>query len=264
MSITDPAIPTGTDDSTPFDALFNFRDLGGHVTATGRHVRRGVVYRSDGMHRATLDDLGRIELLGITRVVDLRTTHERTEDGCFDDAHPSIEYSHIPIFERLSGVAGARVETVADDDEVPLLTTYRMMLTDKRDRLVTAIEAVAGAPGPVVFHCTAGKDRTGVVAALLLSTVGVSDEVIVDDYGRSRAAMARLVEWYRANRRDDTTGAGLTDARSSRLLGAEPEWMRVVLRELRAEHGSIRDYLLAAGATPALLAGIEAKLLDGD
>src|SRR5829696_8848308 len=121
MTVTDDAA------SRPFDALFNFRDLGGHVTDDGRIVQPGVVYRSDGMHRASLDDLGRIELLGITRVVDLRTTHERTEDGCFDDEHPSIEYRHIPIFERLRGVAGARAETMAADDDTPLLTTYRMM-----------------------------------------------------------------------------------------------------------------------------------------
>jgi protein-tyrosine phosphatase len=216
------------------------------------------------MHRASLDDLGRIELLGITRVVDLRTTHECTEDGCFDDAHPTIEYRHVPIFERLTGVAGAKAETMADDDDTPLLTTYRMILAEKREQVLAALDAIVGAPGPVVFHCTAGKDRTGVLAALMLSTVGVADDHIVDDYGRSRDGMVRLVEWYRANRRSDTTGASLTDERAARFLGAEPEWMTIVLDELRAEHGSVRDYLLAAGADTALLTQIERKLLTSE
>jgi protein-tyrosine phosphatase len=253
MTVTNPA-PT-------FDALFNFRDLGGYRTADDRTTVAGRVYRSDGMHRASIEDLGRIELLGITRVVDLRTTHERTEDGCFDDAHPTIEYRHVPIFERLSGIAGARAETVDENDDTPLLTTYRYMLTERRALVVDALEAVAGAPGPVVFHCTAGKDRTGIVAALMLSVLGVADDVIVEDYGRSRDAMVRLVEWYRANRSDDTTGAGLLDERASRLLGAEPAWMHLVLDELRAEHGSVRDYLLVAGAQPTLFTQIETKLL---
>jgi protein-tyrosine phosphatase len=246
----------------PFDALFNFRDLGGHVAADGRTVAPGRVFRSDGMQRASLDDLGRIELLGITRVVDLRTTRERVDDGCFDDAHPTIEYRHVPILEAVGGVAGARAETMREQDDTPLLTTYRFMLTERRALLVEALDAVVTAPGAAVFHCTAGKDRTGILAMLLLSVVGVSDDAIVDDYGRSRDAMVRLVDWYRAHRRDDTTGAGLLDERASRLLGADPEWMRVVLAEIRDEHDSVRDYLLTAGATPALLTGIERKLLD--
>jgi protein-tyrosine phosphatase len=248
MTVTNPA-PT-------FDALFNFRDLGGYRTADDRTTVAGRVYRSDGMHRASIEDLGRIELLGITRVVDLRTTHERTEDGGFDDAHPTIEYRHVPIFERLSGIAGARAETVDENDDTPLLTTYRYMLTERRALVVDALEAVAGAPGPVVFHCTAGKDRTGIVAALLLSAVGVPDDTIIEDYARSRVAMERLVDWYRVNRAANARGSALLDERAARLLEADPDWMRTVLHELRAEHGTVRRYLIACGATPTLLEGL--------
>jgi protein-tyrosine phosphatase len=253
---------TGDALQRPFDALFNFRDLGGHRARDGRTVRRGEVYRSDGMHRASVDDLGRIESLGITRVVDLRTSRECTEDGCFDAAHPTIEYRHVPILEAVRGVAGARSVTIEEGDETPLLTTYRFMLTERRALLLEAIEAVASAPGPVVFHCTAGKDRTGVVAALLLSIVGVEDATIVEDYGRSRHGMTRLVEWYRANRPQDAATPGILDQRASRLLGADPAWMRALLAEIRAAHGSVRDYLLAAGASRELLTAVERQLLD--
>jgi hypothetical protein len=120
----------------------------------------------------------------------------------------------VPILEAVGGVAGARAETIADRDDTPLLTSYRHMLTKRRALLVEALEAVATAPGAVVFHCTAGKDRTGVVAAVLLSVVGVADDAIVDDYGRSRDGMVRLVRGYRQPTGDTTVQA--SDAFASR------------------------------------------------
>src|SRR5690606_8815017 len=96
----------------------------------------------------------------------------------------------------------------------PLLATYRRVLATRGERLVEAIDLIVSAPGPVAFHCTAGKDRTGLVAALVLSSVGVPDDVVVDDYARSRAAMTQLVEWYRQHRARDLTASSLTGARS--------------------------------------------------
>ena len=178
-----------------FEALFNFRDLGGYTTADGSHTRWGSVFRADGLHRATPGDLRRLEAIGITTVVDLRTGHERVDDGSFDAEHPSIDYRHSPIFDDLTGDDRPNRES-----ENYLAELYVRMIAAKGDRLVGAVRAIVDAPGPVVFHCTAGKDRTGVVAALMLSAVGVADDTIAQDYALSHAAMDALVDWYRTNR----------------------------------------------------------------
>src|SRR5688572_346755 len=87
-----------------FDALFNFRDLGGYPAREGNATTRwGVMFRSDGVHRATPRDLERLVELGVATVVDLRTTHERREDGSFDDAPSSVAYHHVPLFDDLTG-----------------------------------------------------------------------------------------------------------------------------------------------------------------
>lgn len=254
------------DELPPFAALFNFRDLGGYPTTTGVRTARGRVFRSDGIHRCGDDDLERLAQIGLTRVIDLRTDRERTHDGCFDPEHPTIDYHHVPVLDEAGGVAGVearRAELAKAEAEgiPPLLATYRRVLATRGERLVEAIDLIVSAPGPVAFHCTAGKDRTGLVAALVLSSVGVPDDVVVDDYARSRAAMTQLVEWYRQHRARDLTASSLTGARSRSMLGAEPEWMRTVLDELREQHGSARNYLQSVGATPTMLDRLSERLL---
>jgi protein-tyrosine phosphatase len=247
------------DPPVTFDALFNFRDLGGYETVLGARTRANRVFRSDGLHRCTADDLRRLAQIGIARVVDLRTARERTDDGCFDHRHPSIDYRHVPILDEVGGIAGASADTASGD--VPLLATYRHIVTLRGARVVEALHSIVTADGPVVFHCTAGKDRTGIVAALALAAVGVPDDTIVEDYARSAAAMQQLVAWYQQNRDGDVTGAALGDERAARLLGADPEWMRTVLDEIRADHGTVRRYLIASGATPSLLEALYETLL---
>ena len=241
-----------------FDALVNFRDLGGHETETGRFTRRGVIYRADGVQRCTPADVAQLESLGVKRVVDLRTAHERVSDGLFDPRHPSIEYRHVPLLDDVSGIG-----EIAHGE--PLVVSYLQMINDSSGRIVEAVNAVVGSPGPVVFHCIAGKDRTGVLAALLLRAVGVPHDVVVADYAKSHAAMDCLVAWYVANRA--SAGAPLTavapdDHQRRRLMGAEPRWMAKVLEVLEPRHGGAERYLLGAGVTPSTLRALRTRLVQ--
>lgn len=241
-----------------FDALVNFRDLGGHETETGRFTRRGVVYRADGVQRCTPADVAQLELLGVARVVDLRTAYERLNDGSFDPRHPSIEYRHVPLLDDLSGLG-----EIAHDE--PLVVSYLQMIHESGGRIVEAVNAVVGSPGPVVFHCTAGKDRTGVLAALLLRAVGVAQDVVIEDYAKSHAAMDRLIAWYVANRpmaNAPLLAAAADDDRRRRLMGAEPQWMAKVLDVVERRHGGAERYLLAAGATASTLRALRSRLLQ--
>ena len=239
-----------------FDALFNFRDLGGYPAGGGKTTTRwGVLFRSDGLHRSTPRDLVRLADLGIASVVDLRTPFERIEDGSFDDLPSSAAYHHVPLFEDLTGD-----RPDADSDDY-LLRLYTHIVTKRGERVAETIRLVIADDKPVVFHCTAGKDRTGVISALVLAAVGVHDDVIAHDYALSADAMDALVAWYRERRKDDEP-APIRTAAAMNLLGADAVWMHQLMTFIRDEYGSVEDYLRSIGLGSADLVSLSAKLVD--
>ena len=179
------------------------------------------------------------------------------QPSCIDPRHPSIEYRHVPLLDDVAGMG-----EIAHDE--PLVVSYLHMIDERSGRIVEALNAVVGAPGPVVFHCTAGKDRTGVLAALLLSAVGVTHDVVIEDYAKSYAAMDRLVAWYAANRPHEGSpvrALASGDDRRRRLMGAKPQWMAKVLEAVDRRYGGAERYFLSSGATPAVLRELRARLL---
>ena len=243
-----------------FEALVNVRDLGGHPTPNGRLTRRRSVFRADGVHRATEPDIAMLEGVGVRRVIDLRTPWERTDEGFFTPSHRRIDYRHVPLLDEVDSI-----KEITEGE--PLVVSYLTMIEHRSGRIVEAIDAIVGTNGAAVFHCTAGKDRTGVVAALVLRSVGVPADRVIADYAKSERAMERLVAWYKANRPADTTGpvqdpAG--DPIRQRLMGARPEWMATVLDTVERRYGGAERYLLASGATPGTLRQLRRRLLGED
>lgn len=252
-------VTTGAAASAPvrrreLPGVYNLRDTGGYRAASGS-TRWGTLFRSDALH--LLDDEGREALvaLGITQLVDLRGDDER-------HAAPSavaglgIAIRHIPVFDDASPVVMAHAP-------VSLESVYRHMVDDRGPQLAAAVRAlVDAAPGrAVLVHCTAGKDRTGLVIALALAAVGVDRQEVVDDYA---ATAAHLVgPWAQRML------AGLTE----RGLEATPEIVELVtaspasllnglLDRIEAEHGSIGGYLRSHGLTGDELARLRAALVD--
>jgi protein-tyrosine phosphatase len=233
------------------EAVFNLRDLGGYPTRDGGTTRWRRLFRADGLHRTDSHGGETVAALGIRRVIDLRTDDERVNDGFF--THPSIENFHIPIIEtlwKMSELGGA-------DQADFLLTGYRLMATDNGARLGQALLFIAEhGHEPLVFHCAAGKDRTGVVAALLLALVGVSDEVIAEDFALSAPAAQQMAKWYEANRgamAERTARMGFDRDQAMRLLSAEPATILTFLHGLRAQHGSIEAYVARHGVDQAAI-----------
>ena len=139
-----------------------------------------------------------------------------------------------------------------EQGEIDFLTwAYRDMLGVGSDRFAEAIHQLA-VPGsaPAVFHCAAGKDRTGVLAALVLGGLGVAHDVIVADYGLTRAGMDRMRTWVDANHPEMAARMSETP---SFMLAAHPQAMADVLDGLVTEHGSIRDFLATIGVGDAML-----------
>ena len=155
------------DRAVPVLGSHNVRDLGGLRTADGAVVRRGRVFRSDYPAFADLDASGPVAALGLVTVVDLRRGSEAAVE-CVRWTDHGVTHLRSPLVARTQDSWHAR---------------YQAYLTDRPETVVAAVRAVMDpARQPALFHCAAGKDRTGVVAALLLQVLGVPDETVVADY----------------------------------------------------------------------------------
>jgi len=221
---------------------YNFRDLGGYVAAGGRQVRWRRLFRSDGLHALTAGDVEHLHELGLAVVIDLRSSNEIERDGLgalFDTGR--VVHRHHPFIERVE----PRDPSSYPSDMVVL---YQEIIDNTRP----AIAAIFGALSqeetyPVVFHCAAGKDRTGITAGLVLSVLGVPDETIIQDYALTELAMERRRAAIQ------TAGAvGETDRYSSisaHLLRAEPQTMARTLAMIDATYGSSTAFLEACGVT---------------
>jgi protein tyrosine/serine phosphatase len=236
-----------------FAAVFNFRDLGGLPTTDGRSVQSGRLYRSDALHRITDEDAARLGALGIRSIIDLRRPHEIKRDGRVPEhlglAYHNIHPAHREWDSALYDEAAGAQRYLAD--------RYLDMAEEGSAGLGEALRFIAD-PGnaPLVMHCFAGKDRTGVLAALTLNLLGVSDEDIATDYARSEEAQVPLTDYLRSlspERYDIDT--------PMHFVVCPPDAMRLFLSELRERYGSIRAYTAAAGVTDGHVASLRAHLL---
>ena len=245
MSDTWPADLTG---------YVNFRDLGGHPTRDG-HVRHGRVFRSDSLAHVEPQHVEHlVEERGVRTVVDLRGAAEV-------DAYPNhpmrdagAVIHHVPLIDP------AKRESSGFEWETMTLTDlYRFILESAGPQFVEVLQIIAEpANHPVVFHCAAGKDRAGLIAATVLGLLEVDDEEIVADYAQTTAALDSLKA--RANKRAEGTGRPPAD----RFMTADAETMREVLGWLRAEQGGFEPYMLSHGFSSGELDLLRVSLVERD
>jgi protein-tyrosine phosphatase len=237
----------------PLSGPVNFRDLGGYETADGQQVRWRRLFRSDSLGPVTAEDARLLtEELGLLAVVDLRTTREVDREGRGGLADVALHYHHVPLLED--------VEALPDRPfDRSLHEAYAYMLARCAGRISEALQVIASevAEHPTVFHCVAGKDRTGVVAALVLAFLGVSDEDIVADYALTQDVMPAMIE--RFPRRALRSSAGVRYP--SPVLRAEADTMRQTLAVLAEEYGSAAGWAAAANVDPAVVTKLCAALL---
>jgi len=240
----------------PLERAFNFRDLGGYAATDGCTVRWGLLYRADGIHRIEGGDLARVAALGIRTVLDLRTRGELDDHGRVPTEAIDAAYQHLPLLERV----WERAAVEAEHDAVEFLAgRYLEMLELGASSIVSAFTTICDAEClPLVFHCSAGKDRTGVLAAVLLSVLGVSDDDIAADYALSRAAMRELAEWVRSERPESYE---TMSAQPPAFLDAPPLAMQRFLAAARSRYGSLTEYVNGAGLTPAAVDALRGAVL---
>lgn len=238
--------------SIPLESAVNFRDIGGYAAGSWR-TRWGVVFRADNLSSTTPADQMTIRALGIATVIDLRTASE-VDEGRFPTEKIPVAFHHLPLlgempdpdrFKAAPGMLGVQYQEIAQDAATQIGQALRI-LASPRSSL------------PAVIHCAAGKDRTGVLVAILLELLGVDDDVIAADYAMSAPAMdavrRSLVERY-PERREIVESA-------NELFSAKPSNITRLLGGLRDRYGSVASYAAGAGAGPEVVLGLRQRLLE--
>lgn len=241
------------------DAVHNFRDLGGYPTTDGHTTRWRRLFRADGLYRLTAADVAVVRELGVRTVIDLRTDEELDLRGRYPLDQHDVQYHHLPVQD----VVWTQMPDVQITDRDPaefLEWAYLLMLAEGADRFVNALVRLCE-PGvlPAVFHCAAGKDRTGVLAMLLLGALRVPDDYIVADYALTAGGMERLREW---SRRDSPELYERLSDMPAAFSSAVPAAMHEVITAINERHGSIREYVVGIGVPTAALDALAAELLE--
>jgi protein tyrosine/serine phosphatase len=237
-----------------FSAVFNFRDLGGYGGVDGRNVRWRRLFRSDSLSRLGDPDRDAFAALGVRTVLDLRRPYEVERDGRVPEwdgllwrhIHPDHpEWDH-DLWDERAGVA----RYLAD--------RYAKLAVLGASGVGAALGVLADSvAAPVVVHCVAGKDRTGVVSALTLALLGVADDDIAADYALTGEAEPRFTAWLR-----EAYPHLAAQTPPPYFTQTPPEAMLLFLRELRERYGSIEGYAAAAGLSTDQIESLRTHLLD--
>jgi protein-tyrosine phosphatase len=230
----------------------NFRDLGGHRTRGGT-VRQAQVYRSDTLSHCDSSQVAHlVEERGVRTIIDLRHAEEIAATPLTALTDAGIVVEHIPLVDP------ARSNWQPLEVSASLGERYRFMLETAGDQFVVALRVIASEDNrPLVFQCMAGKDRTGVLAAVLLGLLGVDDDTIVADYERTSDALPAMMARWEAR-----GGLGYDPEAIRPYLTAEAATMRHALAAVYEAHGSIEQYVLDHGLGPDEVAHLRATLVE--
>jgi len=247
-----------------FESIFNFRDMGGYRAKNGRKIAWKRLFRSAELHHMTEGDASKFsDEINIRSVIDLRDAKsgENLEIGAIKNL--DVQHFSMPLVI----ISGGNTE-YDDEEETRIfqgftncgeIYLYRLNTGDFGRQIVQVLDIIAdGHNLPLVFHCSAGKDRSGVIAAMILGILGVDDRDIVDDYTQTALHMEKIIQrWNR-----EPVFTEIMSNLQPYQLQAVPESMETILSGIQKDYGSIRRYLLANGAEPALFDRLEKALLE--
>lgn len=232
------------------EAIPNFRDFGGYKTEDGSVIKKGLLFRSGSLARASEGDLQTLAALGIRTVCDLRTVRERQQGPDRLPGGRDINYVHIPIKARRHNEASPARQlwsllfgSARGLDYGELLTElYQELVTDFRPELGRVIKLVGDRDNlPVLIHCTAGKDRTGVTCGLIQLLLGVPVEGVMADYLLSNNGLDLFKAEMRRKFRLFLM-VGLPGERFVPLMEARREYLLAALEQIERDYGGLDDY----------------------
>ena len=250
------------------EGAVNVRDLGGLPVSDGGRIVAHRLLRSDNLQELTASDINRlVRDIGVTTIVDLRSTAELTSEGPAPlDSVAGVRHAHHPVLPEQGAATDAVADvllTRADRDRSsypadPVVGHYLGYLDDRPDQVVAALRSITSSAGAALVHCAAGKDRTGVVVALALTAVGVRAEAVVADY----AATAERTEAILDRLRRSPTYAADINSKDSRAHQPRAETMAAFLAQVDARHGGVTPWLSKHGFGPGDLSLLQARLRE--
>ncbi len=240
----------------PFEGVLNFRDLGGYPTADGRVTRWGRLYRSDVLHDLTPSDIEAFRGLGIAAIVDLRNPAELLRTGRGLMGNEATRFVNVSVLS-MTAVEEREDTSLLGDDY--LWQRYLHYLDVGGDAFVQAVHEMAKSENyPLVFNCFFGKDRTGVLAALVLRSIGVERQSVIDDYAITAERVSLILDKLRR----DPVHRDAIEQSDPLLFEAKPTTMARFLDELELRHGGARSWLLDAGVAREELDALSNELLE--
>ena len=248
------------------DGAVNVRDLGGLPTSDESTTVPGRLLRSENLQELSASDVSRlVDEIGLTTVVDLRSTNEVAVEGPAPlDALPGVRRAHHPLLREFLDVSdtvkAALLTELAEEDRERypddfMCGHYLGYLENRPEEVTGALRSIATAPGAAIVHCAAGKDRTGVVVALALTVAGVEPEVIVADYMATDERLDAIVERLARSR----MYSGVTSS-PVRAHAPRAETMKAFLEQLDARYGGLGNWLDGHGFGPDEVSQLRAKL----
>lgn len=236
----------------PIDGAFNVRDIGGYSSLNGKRTLWRQLLRSDKLDQLTPASQDALLGYGIRMIVDLRYSPEVVESPDAVANSDRVTYIHLPLYE----LSGSEALPVIPNDAGEL---YRLIL-DYRQTQIKGIFDVILSPGalPMLIHCTAGKDRTGLIIALVLGALDVPYDTIINDYMLSERRVAPLLSQLR----EQAIQNGLDVEWYERLLACKPEYMRDMLNHLDTTYGGVVPYLNLVGVTGKQIGQLRQLLLE--
>jgi protein-tyrosine phosphatase len=248
----------------PLEGGINFRDLGGYPAADGRRIKWRHLYRSGSMARLTEADYTALAERGIRHVVDLRSTREQIENPNLWVRHAGIGYwsrDHSEAFANLHAMVDRGLATEAEAEAV-MIAGYRHVPVQQAPGYAEIFRALAAGEVPLAFNCTAGKDRAGSGAALVLAALGVPHEVIAGDFAMTN----RAVDFEKAFGAQKTPNASryaaLPAEVSAAIRQARPHYVLALLDAVEADFGGIAGYLQHLGFSAADHRAMEQAVLE--
>lgn len=235
----------------PLEGAFNLRDLGGYALTTGGQTQWGRALRADGLSRLTTADIDLLLGRGLSRVIDLRAPQEVAHHPGKLSGVAGVEVLNLPVFDDLAP------QKIPDGAE-PLPQFYRAMLENRGAVIAQIFTAIDETPegGTVLFHCTAGKDRTGLIAALWLALAGVGRDDVIADYALTAELIPGLIALFNA----DLERRGVDPAAIAPMLACKPAYMESLLQQIDDSHGGVAGYLQATGLSDGTLNRLQQRL----
>ena len=237
---------------------YNVRDLGGYRTEEGKVTKTGQFVRSDSLHRIQNHGIKYLVKKNLSTVIDLRTKKEIEDEPNPFSNFEGVKFINIPLLENLSPtfLGTNKIEKNLDN---PLLSFYLSVLHERQSAIREVFLEIFNAdPGLILFNCTAGKDRTGIIAALLLGLVKVPVAEIIKNYTDSELFITELVEQFLEKSR--LRGGDVESY--AQMLRCPPKTMANALDSISVRHTNIFTYLKLTGLSEEQLLGISHRLVD--